>query len=454
MLPAKARVGRPLPGQRIELLDRRLDWHSGNIHLHYALDGQRLTESLQLPAWSADQPLPHPDRQQAIEAALDLLHWVAALSYWKASCAEQWHFAKRPPDAWQAAWLNDLLRHGMAEFAWHNELDAEQFAVIKGRTVATSASATAPATGLDPNDYLLPLGGGKDSLVAWQRLQGHAERLVTVQVGQAPRIMAVAEALGGPHWVVKRQIDPQLAAWNAAGAFNGHVPITAINAAILVVVALAQGAGRVVFANERSADEATLHDAQGRPVNHQYAKSFDFERAFDAWVQRYIDAELKVFSLLRRDRELAICREFAALPALHGTFSSCNRNFHLTGSRTERWCGECPKCHFVFLALAPFMSPPDLSAIFGQNLLERSDQAAGFLALLALDERKPFECVGEAQEARAAARALADQPAWADCTLVRSLNEALADVSVPSIDALCQPSGPHLIPEALQHASD
>ena len=454
MSPAKARSGRPLPGQRIELLDRHLDWRSGTIRLHYALAGQQLTETFQLPEWSTDQPLASAARQQAIEAALDLLHWVAALSYWKASCAEQWHFAKRQPDAWQAAWLNDLLCHGMAEFAWHNGLDAERFAVIEGTPPAAPLPPSAPASGLDPNHYLLPLGGGKDSLVAWHRLQGQAQRLVTVQVGQAPRIAAVAEALGGTHWVVSRQIDPKLAEWNAAGAFNGHVPITAINAAILVVVALAQGAGRVVFANERSADEATLHDAQGRPVNHQYAKSFAFERAFDAWVHRYIDAELKVFSLLRRDRELAICREFAALPALHGAFSSCNRNFHLSGSRTERWCGECPKCHFVFLALAPFMSPPDLIAIFGQNLLMRSDQTAGFMALLALDARKPFECVGEAQEARAAARALADQAAWADCPVVQRLNEYLAGVSVPTVDDLCQPSGAHLIPEGLRHAPD
>jgi hypothetical protein len=453
MSPAEAQMCRPLPGHTIDVLDRSLDWHSGAVRLHYALDGHRLTETLQLPEWPpALGPLSEV-RRQAVDAALDLLHWVAALSYWKASCAKQWRFSGRRPDAWQANWLNDLLRQGLAEFAWHNALDVDGFAVIARAPESPEQAAVAPDSGLDTGFHLLPLGGGKDSLVAWQRLQGRVERCVTVQVGEAARIAAVAEALGGEHWVVRRQLDPQLAVFNAAGAFNGHVPITAINAAIMVLVALVHGAGRVVFANERSADEATLHDQQGRPVNHQYAKSFAFECAMDAWVRHYIDPELRVFSLLRQERELAICKAFAELTSLHAQFSSCNRNFHLAGPRTQRWCGECAKCHFVFLALALFMSPDALEAIFGDNLLARSDQTEGFLALLALDARKPFECVGEAQEARAAVRALAKHPEWADLPVVRALNAQLGDVAVPSIAELCEPSGEHLIPEALQHAS-
>ena len=51
-------------------------------------------------------------------------------------------------------------------------------------------------------------------------------------------------------------------------------------------------------------------------------------------------------------------------------------------ARRSRWCGVCPKCHFVFLALAPFMPKPRLVAIFGRNLLDDPAQAAGFDALL------------------------------------------------------------------------
>src|SRR5699024_5289493 len=159
------------------------------------------------------------------------------------------------------------------------------------------------------------------------------------------------------------------------------------------------------------------------------------------WVERYITPDLAVFSLLRADRELAICREFAGLERYHRVFSSCNRNFHLDGARTRRWCGQCPKCHFVFLALAPFMSPQQLTAIFGANLLADPSQMAGFRALLAIDGAKPFECVGEAGEARAALAALVADRHWRDLPVVAGLAGLLREIEVPELDTLCRPSG-------------
>jgi hypothetical protein len=75
----------------------------------------------------------------------------------------------------------------------------------------------------------------------------------------------------------------------------------------------------------------------------------------------------------------------------------------LLGERpAARWCGVCPKCQFVFLALAPFLPKPRLMAIFGRNLLDEPALAAGFDALIEYREHKPFECVGEGRESRAA----------------------------------------------------
>jgi hypothetical protein len=312
---------------------------------------------------------------------------------------------------------------------------------------------------------LVPMGGGKDSLVAWSRLWRIGERPDTVQVGSSLLIRRVGEELPGRHLVVERRLDPALAVLNQQGAWNGHVPVTAINAAVLTLLALTLDYDRVVFANERSADEASLVDAAGEAVNHQFSKSFAFERMLGDWIERYITPELEVFSLLRQDRELAVCREFAGLSEFHGLFSSCNRNFHLDGPRTRRWCGRCPKCHFVYLALAPFMLPAELESVFGSDLLADADQRAGFEALLALDGRKPFECVGEADEARAAVRALAEQEAWRNHPVVVALNERLSEYfqgiskdgaspnPVPDLDRLCQPTGPHRIPPEWQHAA-
>lgn len=417
---------------------------SGELRLEYELDGRPLCERFWFPL--PDQRRPVPER--ALDRAMALLHWVAGVSYWKAGCPQQVSFAGTSPNAEQAEWLNTLYREGLAEFAWHNRLPPERFEVFRG--AAATLAAAGPA-GLD-RTCLVPMGGGKDSLVAWSRLVEKGVAPVSAQIGSAALIQEVAARAGAPHLVVGRQIDPALARLNAAGAWNGHVPITAINAAALTVLALLRGFGAIVFANERSADEATLIDERGRDVNHQFAKSLAFERMLDDWVRRWIASDLRVFSLLRRERELAICQEFAGLRQFHDVFSSCNRNFHLDGPRTRRWCGRCPKCHFVFLGLAPFMDVAALQKIFGANLLADSELVAGFRSLLALDGRKPFECVGEAVEARAAIRALAGQPQWQDQVIVRTLNAELSGIEVPELEVLCRPGGAHLIPEGLLDA--
>ncbi len=432
--------------RRFVFLKRSLDPATGEVLLGYELDGIRLEERIDLPASNIDLD---SCRLQAIEGALDLLHWTAAISYWKAGCPPRIEFTGTAPDPWQAAWLSRLYRQGLAEFAWTNDIDASQwpdFPAVAGEAGEAVVAGLAQRT-------LVPMGGGKDSLVAWSRLQKMGESTASVQIGQSELIAGLGNRLAGKHWIIGRRIDPTLGLLNRQGAWNGHVPVTAINSAILVLAALILDYDAVAFANERSADEPSRTDQQGRSVNHQFSKSFEFELMLSEWIRRFIATDLCVYSLLRRDRELSICREFADLSDFHDRFSSCNRNFHLDGPRTARWCGQCPKCHFVFLAMAPFMTPPDLTAIFGRDLLAEPGQVEGFCALLALDGNKPFECVGEADEARAAIVALAADVRWSSHVVVAALNERLAGIPVPDLDTLCRPQGPHLIPGRLIRAA-
>jgi hypothetical protein len=94
-------------------------------------------------------------------------------------------------------------------------------------------------------------------------------------------------------------------------------------------------------------------------------------------------------------------------------FSSCNRNFRLSGHDGTLWCGECPKCHFVFLMFAPVMDKARLLGIFGQNLLDEPRHEASFRELCGLAGQKPWECVGEILEAAACLYEITKRPEWA-----------------------------------------
>ncbi len=149
-----------------------------------------------------------------------------------------------------------------------------------------------------------------------------------------------------------------------------------------------------------------------------------------------------------------MARQFARLDRYDAHFSSCNRNFHLLGERpAQRWCGECPKCHFVFLALAPFMPKPRLMAIFGRNLLDEPEQAPGFDALLEYGDHKPFECVGEGRESRAAhGRAGRQRPPGARTRWWRaSPSEIQPQLGAANLALapLLEPADDHGIPAAL-----
>jgi hypothetical protein len=131
---------------------------------------------------------------------------------------------------------------------------------------------------------------------------------------------------------------------------------------------------------------------------------------------------VRTFSVLRPASELAVARAFARLERYHDAFTSCNAIFRIDPAlRASSWCCDCPKCRFVFLALAPFSSPEHLRALFGRDLLAEPEQVEGFALLTATGGHKPFECVGEEQESVAALRMLAADPRWRDHKVVRAL---------------------------------
>jgi hypothetical protein len=203
------------------------------------------------------------------------------------------------------------------------------------------------------------------------------------------------------------------------------------------------------MSNEHSASAANL-SLDGIEINHQYSKSFEFERDFAQYVERLISPSISYFSLLRPLSEIEIARRFSKYLAYFGVFRSCNTAFRQAReARGRHWCRNCPKCRFVFLALSPFLAKPDLIEIFGGNLLEDETQREGFAELCGLRANKPFECVGETSESAGVMSHLADHPDWRDDRVVRRLNEefpSLGDIASAEFRALFEVRHPHRVP--------
>ncbi|TPG46318.1 endonuclease domain-containing protein [Rhodanobacter glycinis] len=435
----------------------RCNYTDGVAELVYAFDDDdELIERIRFP----NAPAVPVARVAAFDAALKLLHLIAGISYYKAGVPPQIEVADGPLDDATAELLDALYLHGLAEFAYRNGLDLRgriAFPRHDAETTTSSRDAAAPAVGMLNlrKRTLVPIGGGKDSLVAVEAIKAIGGEATAVWVGNSALIAACAERTGLPMLNIQRELAPGLFELNRLGAWNGHIPVTAVNSAILAVAAVLYGYDSIAFANERSASAATL-EYDGQQVNHQWSKSYAFEQLLGNWLHTHVASDLDYCSLLRPYSELSITRAFAKLTSYFDVFSSCNRNFRLLGPKpADRWCGQCPKCHFVFLALAPFLPKPRLLSIFGRNLLDDESQAAGFDALLEYQDHKPFECVGEGAEARAAMYALSQRPEWQEDALVaRFRSEILPqlDASLLALEPWLEPSPEQRVPVRLQPA--
>jgi hypothetical protein len=300
----------------------------------------------------------------------------------------------------------------------------------------------------------VPFGGGIDSIVTVERVRQLAEVALFVVSRPADRFDAIEQpaAVTGLEVVrAEREIDPQLLRSAELGFLNGHVPVTGILSAIAVLAAVLQDRDAVVMSNEWSASIPTLEYA-GRPVNHQFSKSERFEAAFREVLAQSPVPLPEYFSWLRDRTELWVGQEFAALEPYHDSFRSCNKAFYTERARRlDHWCGQCDKCCFIDLILAPFLPAEALRRIFAVTgePLDDPQLAAKFRSLLGAGA-KPFECVGEVTECRAAVLLAARRDDRASASLLQELAAEVAGWPDAPSDAdaaaMLRPVGRNFIP--------
>ena len=136
-------------------------------------------------------------------------------------------------------------------------------------------------------------------------------------------------------------------------------------------------------------------------------------------------------------------REFLCSEAMHhlgipttralslvGTDSTVVRDMFYDGHPEQEPCALVCRVSKSFLRFGHF------------ELLDEPAQIPGFDALLEYQDHKPFECVGEGRESRAAMAALAQSPSWREDAIVRRF----ADEILPQLDASELPIAPLLVP--------
>ena len=438
---------------------------TGMISLRYSLDDALFFEE------TLKIPLPSPSRsfdRFILDRALFALHIIAGVSYWKTCIPKKMEVKSGPLSRNEAHFFHDAYEKGMGEFFFKNDIDFRGLIHFPSHSSNTPQSTVSHKLKTKNSRVLVPIGGGKDSLVTVKLLQQAGFDVTLLRMGGHPIIHETVRMLGLPCLTLERRLDPLLFRLNAEGAWNGHIPISAYLSFASLITAIIHDFDAVILSNERSASIGNV-TFKGMEINHQWSKSLEFESMLQGYERESIGSGVSIFSLLRPLSELSIvkifteqCSEFLPIA------TSCNRNWKISqgkragrrplsplwgegeGEGESRWCSKCPKCAFVFSLYAAFLSPGKVEAIFGKNLYADRSLLPLYRELLGLERTKPFECVGTPEETAAAfllARKRGDFKSTAAMEMFGK--EALPAIKNPevTIKEVLTPVTEHLIPE-------
>ena len=314
------------------------------------------------------------------------LGMVELVSYWKIACPPTVLVKCGYLDKEMISWWKSLYFNGLGEFYYTNNIEENQqdfMEIIVDNDIEKTAVDNIDIS-LDGN--LVPIGGGKDSALTLDILKEEKDKNYCYIINPRGATIETYKAAGYSEdkvIAVKRTLDRNMLELNKQGYLNGHTPFSAIVAFSATIAAYVNGLKYIALSNESSANESTV---EGSYVNHQYSKSFQFEKDFHDYEKSHIGSGTYYFSLLRPMSEFQIAKHFAACTEYHDIFRSCN-----VGSKEDIWCGHCPKCLFVWLILSPFLSQKRLTEIFGRNLADDKEMEKYFSQLIGLEKEKPFE---------------------------------------------------------------
>lgn len=367
---------------------------------------------------------------QALKPSLESLLLMLGISYWKTYCPATIIIKPFTLTRKQAEFWNLVYTKGLGEFFYKNKIDflgLVQFPYEDSEVEKTDSSSYTPRS-------LVLFGGGKDSIVSAELLKDHNKDYSLLAINSVQLQRRIADQIGKNLIEIQRKLDPKLFELNTEeGVYNGHIPISAVYAFISLFAAIIYDYQYCVASNEESSNYGNI-SYLGQGINHQWSKSFEFEKEIHAYISKYISKHITYFSLLRPIHEIEIVRLFSKYKEYFPLFSSCNRNFKLSGSiNGPLWCGRCPKCAFVFLLLSAFLPKVEVVHIFKKNLFADESLLMLYKELLGSEGFKPFECVGTPEESLWAFAEMLKRGEYNDDSVVKSMKSMRTDIQDPHV---------------------
>ncbi len=337
-------------------------------------------------------PIESTVEDKKIENLVFHLGLIELISYWKATCSPEIIIKAANLSSSQLAWLRSLIIQGLGEFFYKNNIDftsGEFFSITSDSDRLLNSYPSSQSTSGD----LILVGEGKDSAVTLESLKDLKTKKMTLVLNPAKAALKNIATAGYKNIItVQRTIDEKLLRLNNHGYLNGHTPFSAYLAFLGILIGTLYSYQNVIASNEKSANEGNVkfHHLE---VNHQYSKSYPFEKLFRDYCFNNLTHEVNYFSFLRPLYNLQISKLFASYKQYHSTFRSCNIN-----RNQDSWCGKCAKCVFTFLSLFPFLDYSKLIDIFGKDYFLETEMMQFFRGFVGLEKNKPFECVGTTEE--------------------------------------------------------
>ncbi len=336
----------------------------------------------------------HKSHLLSLDVKLDniLFHigLIEAINYWKIATPQDFKILCGSISDKQLMWFKKLYYNGLGEFLYLNDIaismdDLVHFDIQSDQTFSPIHVQT-------KENNIIPIGGGKDSLVSYELLKDIFPDSYLFSMNPIKASQRILDNHPQHSIILSRKLDPQILEFNAKGYLNGHIPFSSILGFISIWLGLVYQTKYIVLSNESSANEENVV-FHGLKVNHQYSKSIEFENDFRDYISTYITKDVTYFSFLRPLDEYHIAKIFSQTPKHFPTFLSCN-----VSSRKDEWCGKCPKCLFTYIMLCNFIDDETMYKIFRTNMLNDPALQDSFDQLSQEHEVKPFECVGTYDE--------------------------------------------------------